>query len=58
MNRKEKKREEQIKEEREERQTVLRTSTCTCGGRLSTMWAPPDGWETSCDNCGRVWDED
>lgn len=31
---------------------------CLCGGKIITFSCPPDGWETVCDDCSFVYDED
>lgn len=31
---------------------------CLCGGVVVTRGVPPDGWETSCDGCQMLFDED
>ena len=31
---------------------------CLCGGLIVTRGVPPDGWETSCIDCGLLIDED
>jgi hypothetical protein len=31
---------------------------CLCGGRISTIGIPPDGWVTDCVECGFLIDED
>lgn len=31
---------------------------CLCGGIISTMGCPPDGWVTDCTSCGLLIDED
>jgi len=31
---------------------------CFCGGTISTYGSGPDSWETSCNSCHFVWDED
>jgi hypothetical protein len=31
---------------------------CLCGGRISTVRCPPDGWVTDCQRCGLLINED
>jgi hypothetical protein len=31
---------------------------CLCGGKVSTIGVYPDGRETSCDTCQKIYDED
>jgi hypothetical protein len=31
---------------------------CLCGGKISTLGFPPDGWVTNCQSCGLLIDED
>ncbi len=31
---------------------------CLCGGIVITRGVPPDGWETYCQNCEQLYDED
>lgn len=31
---------------------------CLCGGKVLTLKVYPDGWETSCDTCQKIYDED
>jgi hypothetical protein len=35
-----------------------KTHKCLCGGAIITRGIPPDGWETSCDDCEFLADED
>ena len=35
-----------------------RPQRCLCGGIVLTRGIPPDGWETSCDDCQMLYDED
>jgi len=31
---------------------------CLCGGIIITVGCPPDGWESYCNNCDFLYDED
>jgi len=31
---------------------------CLCGGKVSTIGVPPDGWVQDCNRCGLLIDED
>lgn len=35
-----------------------RPERCLCGGIVSTIGIYPDGWETSCESCQMLYDED
>ena len=35
-----------------------RPQRCLCGGVVIIRGCPPDGWETYCDDCQMLYDED